>query len=184
MWIIEKSEEQREKEAGAELPYSDEELARFGEVIFFNKLLMMEFSNRPRDNGNGIVISEYEAHTLLIIQRTSNITSTELAKILGRTKSTLSPLIYKLYTQGYITKEPNPENRREHFLNITPLGEKVCQAHHALDAHIMRYSLQELLKYCTIEEFNTFIKVTEIRNEIFSRLHSNAAYGEEIEWGC
>ena len=165
MWITETSELPGKKEA---IKYTREELAEFGEILFMNKVLLMEYSNKPRDNGDGIIISEYEAHTLLLIKHSPNITSIELARKLGRTKGTVSPLIFKLLSAGYITKEPNSKNRREHLLNVTELGEKVCSMHHMLDAEIMRSTLEEMLKYCTIEEFETFMKVVQIRNNIYS----------------
>ncbi len=171
-------------ETKTDIPYSDEELAEFGDVLFLAKLLMMEFSLRSRSNGEEIEISEYEAHTLMAIKRSPNITSTELAGLLGKTKSTLSPLIFKMYSLGYITKEVNPKNRREHLLNITPLGKQVCERHHALDAELMRISLTQILKYCTLEEFDAFMKVTRIRNDIFSRLRSDVHKGETVMWGC
>ena len=170
-------------ETKTEIPYSDEELAEFGDILFQAKLLMMEFSLRSRNNGEEVDLSEYEAHTLLAIRRSPNITSTELAALLGKTKSTLSPLVFKLFSAGYITKEVNPQNRREHLLNITPLGEEVCKTHHRMDAGLMRLSLAQMLKYCTLEEFDAFMKVTRIRNDIFSGLRNDSRKGETVNWG-
>ena len=179
MWIIEKNQKNKKNH---QIKYSKEQLAEFGEIIFLNKILLIESSNRPHDNGEGIVISEYEAHTLLLIKRNHNITAMQVAKKLG-VLSTLSSLIFKLCTAGYITKNVNPKNRREHFLTLTPLGEKVCKIHHALDAKIMRNSLDKMLEYCTLKDFETFIKVTKIRNEIFSSNSDNDSEANTF-WGC
>ena len=87
-----------------EMPYTDAELVEIGDLLFQNKLLLSEVANTPRDN-DGMLISEYEVHTLLFIEQHPNVTSGELAKMLRRDKSTISPLVYKLVTKGYITKE-------------------------------------------------------------------------------
>lgn len=150
-----------------EFNYTDEQLAEFGEIISLNNIIMTELSRRPRNNGNTVSISQYDIHTLMIIKEHPNITSIELSKKIGRTKSTISTLIFKLYSSGYITKEINPSNRREHCLNLTELGLEICKEHRNQDIAIMKQSLERMLEYCTLEEFETFIRVTRIRNNIF-----------------
>lgn len=162
--------------------YTDRQLAEFGDILSLNKILMMEFANRKRSSEDGTAISEYEAHILILIQQNPGITSISLAKKISRTKSTVSSLIFKLCTAGYIKKEVNPQNRREHCLTLTDLGNKLCESHHKQDAELMRISLREMLKYCTVEEFETYIRVTKIRNQIFS---DEPVTGTAPEvWGC
>lgn len=165
------------------VPYSDSELVEIGNLFFRNKLLLSEIANTPRDN-DGLSISEYEAHTLLFIEQNPDITSAELAKMLRRDKSTISPLVYKLVTEGYITKEIDPGNRRRHLLNITPQGAKVCARHKKLDAQILRKTVGELLENCTIEEFRAFVKVTGLLNQMLAEQLDQKGSKEPIYFGC
>ncbi|MCI8453043.1 MAG: MarR family transcriptional regulator [Lachnospiraceae bacterium] len=162
--------------------YSDEQLAEFGNILSMNKILMLEFSNRQRAEGAAVRLSEYEAHILLLIRQNPGITSVCLAKKISRTKSTISSLIYKFCTAGYVIKEVNPKNRREHCLTLTSFGEQICADHQRRDAQFMRITLEKLFEYCTPEEFETFIRVTQIRNQIFS--NEPPERGMDRVWGC
>lgn len=167
----------------ADVPYSDDELVEIGDLFFKNKLLLSEIANTPRDN-DGLSISEYEAHTLLFIEQNPDITSAELAKMLRRDKSTISPLVYKLVTEGYITKEIDPANRRRHLLNITPQGAKICASHKKLDAQILRQTVAELLEDCTIEEFRAFVKVIGLRNRMLAEQLDQKGQRGPVYFGC
>lgn len=166
------------------VPYTDDELIEFGNLFFENKLLMTEIASTPRNN-EGIILNEYEIHALLFIENNPNITSIELAKIMRRDKSTVSPLVYRLSTEGFITKEVDVTNRRRHLLNITQKGIEACAIHRALDAKIMRRTVSNILEYCTIAEFEAFIKVTRCRNKMFTeQLDRDPSIDETQYLGC
>ena len=55
------------------------------------------------------------------------------------------------------------------MLNITPQGSKICASHRGLDAQILRRTVEELLESCSIEEFEAFVKVVRLRNQMLAR---------------
>ena len=52
-----------------------------------------------------------------------------IASILGVTAGTLTTLLKKLETKGYITKKQSKEDKRKYFIQITRKGEKVLNVH-------------------------------------------------------
>jgi DNA-binding MarR family transcriptional regulator len=81
-----------------------------------------EFESAPRDFGTGDLLYSSEIHTLQAIGNNENINLSELAEILGISKSGVSKFIKKLLSKKMITKSNPLNNRKEVVFNLTKKG--------------------------------------------------------------
>ena len=63
---------------------------------------------------------------------------TELAERSGLTKQAVSEVIPELEQLGYVTREPDPRDRRAKIIRLTPLGREACLTGRRLFAEIER----------------------------------------------
>jgi DNA-binding MarR family transcriptional regulator len=86
-----------------------------------------------------------EIHTIVSIGTNKNINITNLAKILGVSKSAVSQTITKLVKKGFVEKHLSPETENEVVLILTEKGQKVFEMHQ--EQHIWLTSqLETILK--------------------------------------
>ncbi|MDR1972884.1 MAG: MarR family transcriptional regulator [Treponema sp.] len=116
----------------------------------------------PRDYGTGEIISMVEIHALSAIDDAPGITASELTVEFERTKGAISQTIAKLEKQGYIYRETTKENAKTVHLYTTQKGRALSIAHKKSDKKNIRKSVIELLKFCSPEEIDTFLKVIHL----------------------
>lgn len=136
-------------------------------TVFAEKLT--EFMNLSRDYGNGDTVKSFEAATIYLIERSPGITVSEIAKIQGKTKGTVSSVVSKLEKKGYVYKENRGNNSKTKHLYATEKGVQLNILYSSfLIKHISKTEF-ELLKTCSREELNAFSKVIHEWLKILSK---------------
>jgi DNA-binding MarR family transcriptional regulator len=102
---------------------------------------------------NGVTLAQ--CHTLLEIENKGNISVTELSKILGLDKSTISRTIDGLVNIGLVDRSIPEENRRMAMLQLTKAGKKIC---HSINSKNEEY-FSSLLSTLTDSERNEFTRI-------------------------
>src|ERR1700761_8475577 len=77
-------------------------------------------------------ISRYYYALTYICYHDGRLTQKALASELGKDKSLIVNIVDTLTEQGFVYRETNPADRREHLLRVTPKGKKAVP--HIVDA--------------------------------------------------
>jgi DNA-binding MarR family transcriptional regulator len=81
------------------------------------------------DYGAGFPIRHSEVHLLDTIKEHEGAKASEIAGYLGLTNGAISQGTKKLLDKGLVEDYKLPNNRKEVFFRLTPLGEKVYRGH-------------------------------------------------------
>lgn len=104
---------------------------------------------------NGISVSQ--CHTLLEIEKNSEISVSELATNLSLDKSTVSRTVEGLVNISLVDRVIPKENRRKAMINLTDSGKQVCSSiNYSNDGYI-----KAVLKDFSGEEQNEFLRLFE-----------------------
>ena len=133
--------------------------------VYRHGALQEDYSTEVHDYGNGYLMTEVEAHTLGYICDHKETTVTHLAEYSCRTKGTVSKQLKKLEEKGMITRVQKNGNRKWVYFVPTNEGLKANEMHRAYDRIKTMEMLEVLLKNCTMEEIESFYKVTALRIE-------------------
>ena len=118
--------------------------------------LINEFDKVPRKFGTDKSLYSSEIHTIAAIGDNSECNVTQLSKILGIKKPSVSEILKKLETKNIIEKNKKPENKKEIYLTLKEQGETAYREH--LDFHKKMYSEianhMDKLSSEMLEEFN------------------------------
>lgn len=68
-----------------------------------------------------------EIYILQFLRRNQVVRVTDISKELRLPMFTISRLVYRLAEGGYLTKRQDSEDRRNHFLHLSELGEKTLK---------------------------------------------------------
>ncbi len=102
---------------------------------------------------NGISLAQ--CHTLLEIEKNSEISISELAKNLSLDKSTVSRTVEGLVNISLVNRIIPKENRRKAILNLTENGNKVCKTiNYTNDTYI-----ENILNDFSINEQEEFLRL-------------------------
>lgn len=88
-----------------------------------------QYEQRPRDYGNGVLLSRAELHTIMLLHNHPGIGVTMLAQKRGITKGAASQLIYRLVDKGLAEKRGSPDSDAQVCLYLTALGKETNQLH-------------------------------------------------------
>lgn len=88
---------------------------------------------KQRDYNTGEKFTQTEVHMLEMIVENPNISSTEIAKKLYKTKSSISQIIKKLIEKGLLLKNKNADDLRSMDFLITEKGYFVHYSHKNYD---------------------------------------------------
>lgn len=130
--------------------------------------LMNEYESKPRHYGNEDVLYSVECHTLRLINNEPDITITEIAKKMRKTKSASSQIIDKLVKKGYLQKNPHPTSNRTISLKLTEKGEIINANHESFDNESYLQILNDLNDF-SVEELALFVKIQKKINERFEK---------------
>ncbi len=139
------------------------------DALYRHGALQADYSSRIRNYGDDCYMSEVEAHTLAYVCDHVDTTVTQLAKYSYRTKGAVSKMLKKLEEKGLILREQKGGNKKWVYFSPTERGKKANQLHRAYDRLKTMEMLQELSKYCTLEEIESFYKVTALRIKIMEQ---------------
>lgn len=141
--------------------------------------LMLEYDSMPHKYGDTILYQS-EAYIVNSIGRVPDITTTELAKTLGKTPSACSQIVRKLIDKGLVEQERNLQNKRIYNLRLTPDGEKMYRDHIAFNEACQEVTFGMLSEF-TDEELKTCLRVQRRINEAYQEdvQRSKEYYGTE-----
>ena len=92
----------------------------------FNRILAIESENLKE---KGVKLSMSEIHVLEAITKSKEPTMTNIANKLGITVGSLTVSINTLYQKGYVSRERDPEDRRNVVVGVLPKAEEVLEKH-------------------------------------------------------
>lgn len=72
-------------------------------------------------------LSSSEVHVIAYIKRFGPCPMSELSRVFGHKKSTVTGMLDRLTEKGFISRKVNPEDRRSFLLAIRPEGETVAK---------------------------------------------------------
>lgn len=107
---------------------------------------------------NGMTVSML--HVLDAIGRLEPVNSILISKDTGIPKGTVSKIIPKLILKEFITKESLPNNKKEFFFHITPLGKELFALHQSLHKR-MESEINAFLKGYESQELNFINRILE-----------------------
>lgn len=108
-------------------------------------------------------ISRYYYALSYICYHDGELTQNALAKVLGKDKSIIVNIIDTLTGQGFVYREVNPADRREHLLKVTDKAKKIVPR--IVEAfEIINKSITEEISEQEMEIFN--IVLTKMENNI------------------
>lgn len=111
-------------------------------------------------------ISMVQCHLILDIEKNPNTSVKEIAERQNLDKSTISRTVDGLFNIGLISREPNPESRRQTIISLTDNGEKVSENINEINDSFFAEVFEGLTEK-EIECFNkVFAKVTTRMTEI------------------
>ena len=117
-------------------------------------------------------ISRYYYALSYIYFHDGRLTQKALAGELGKDKSLIVTVIDKLTEQGFVYRETNPADRREHLLKVTSKGKKavpqIVEAFEALNKSITEEISDEEMKI-----FNIVLKKMEANMKPFTSTEIN-----------
>ncbi|MBS0847319.1 MarR family transcriptional regulator [Citrobacter sp. JGM124] len=101
-------------------------------------------------------ITAAQLKVLCSIHHQANISPVELKKILSVDLGALTRMLDRLVCKGWVTRLPNPKDKRGILVSLTPKGAELCQQCHCtvgLSLH------NELTKNLTDDEVETLYKL-------------------------
>lgn len=72
-------------------------------------------------------LSSSETHIIAYVRRYGPCPMSELSRVFGHKKSTVTSMLDRLTERGFISRKVNPEDRRSFLLAIGPEGEAVAE---------------------------------------------------------
>jgi len=106
---------------------------------------------------NGISLAQ--CHTLLEIEKSREVTVSELASNLSLDKSTVSRTVDGLVNINMVDRVIPTENRRKTLVNLTDSGKQVCKTINYTNDEYMREVLKEFTSSEREEFFRLFSKL-------------------------
>lgn len=111
-------------------------------IRMLNKMEVIE--KCPKDFGSGDLLHCSEIHTLMVIGKTTDINLTELARILGISKSAASQMITRLLKKNLVEKTKSPENSKEIIIRLSAKGRIAFLGHEQYHAKVYARMYQKL----------------------------------------
>lgn len=136
-----------------QLIYEVKKLDRYRRYFKRIPRIAERYYNRHMTEG----LTAQEANALRMLSFSQQLTQQRLAHMLGVDKSQVTRLVNKLEKEGYLTRETNPEDRREKLLAATEKADAV----RAMDLELTNRYYEWLLSILTEEEREHFLSTLE-----------------------
>lgn len=96
--------------------------------------ILVEFFEKMSSWENGVVsdrkISLPQMHLLEVVGNHEVLRMKELSEKLGVTTGTLTVMVHRLVTKGYLVKERDSQDKRSYFVKLTEEGREEYKNHH------------------------------------------------------
>lgn len=106
--------------------------------------------------------SSSEVHIIAYVKRFGPCPMSELSRVFGHKKSTVTSMLDRLTEKGYISREVNPADRRSFVLEVLPEGEAVAKAAGAVVERFER----DVLAKVSEEDMQGFRNVLKAVSEV------------------
>ncbi len=109
-----------------------------------NAIVIPTYEDVRRDHG--LVRAEY--HLLLCLAHFPELTAQDVANMTRRPRNSISRAVHRMQREGYLERVPDPKDKRQAKLTITPAGRKM---HEAIAAYLVNREA-EILDVLTSSE--------------------------------
>lgn len=103
--------------------------------------ILVEFFEKMSSWETGIVsdrdISLAQMHLLEVVGNHQSLRMKDLSNKLGVTTGTLTVMVHRLVSKGYLIKEQDLEDKRSHFVKLTKEGKVEYDNHHLMHSHLI-----------------------------------------------
>lgn len=106
-------------------------------------------------------IAPMHIRVIKIIDRKAPCTAVDIASLLGRDKAQVTRLLNTLIEKGLITREPNPDDKRSHYLRTTEEGDTIVEEIRKIDEE----TLQQMTRNLKPEELAEFRRISRVMAE-------------------
>ena len=128
--------------------------------------ILVEFFERMSSWENGIVsdrdISLPQMHLLEVVGNNGSLRMKELSDKLGVTTGTLTVMVHRLVTKGYLKKEKDSEDKRSYLVQLTDSGQEEYDNHHHLHGHLIEEIIHALGESDAESFFNHLNTIQEL----------------------
>lgn len=125
-------------------------------------LLVEKVSNTIQQSNSfntDVDIYRSEIHIIQLIGDSSEIYISEISRIIGITKATVSQIVKRLEKKGLVSKHLDTQNNTRQVINLTKKGQIAYQAHAKMhhDKHKLMNNYLDTLDQNQIETIKTFL---------------------------
>lgn len=128
-----------------------------------------DYMNKRRNYTDTDKLTMLEVHLLTSIAEQPHQTVTILARKWNRSVSATSQTIRKLLKKDLIIRTNSPDDAKVYFLDVTPRGREVSEAHKTYDIIDTLKTLKTLRHTLSVEEIDTFFKGMEAYNNLLRK---------------
>ncbi|MCF4142276.1 MULTISPECIES: MarR family winged helix-turn-helix transcriptional regulator [Dethiosulfovibrio] len=139
------------------------------ELMFSVHNRFKELESKPKDFGTDDLLYSTEIHTIVAVGGNPNSNLTELAELLGVSKSSVSKFVKKLLEKGYIVKTRARDNRKEVFFELTERGWTAYRGHEIFSEKLFG-KVYDILKKGEDGDALVVRRFLEVLNEESSRI--------------
>ncbi|KQB77935.1 MarR family winged helix-turn-helix transcriptional regulator [Clostridium butyricum] len=136
-------------------------------IIYFisrTKSNMIKFiENKLKENNLTELIPTHGNVLTSLYESDRKLTMKEIAKKIGKDKSTVTPLINKLIDLGYIQKEKSPIDKRITYISLTPKAREIESTFNNISDQVKETAYKDFTK----EEKEEFLRLLKKLNSNF-----------------
>ncbi|MCQ2026766.1 MarR family winged helix-turn-helix transcriptional regulator, partial [Clostridium butyricum] len=136
-------------------------------IIYFisrTKSNMIKFiENKLKENNLTELIPTHGNVLTSLYESDRKLTMKEIAKKIGKDKSTVTPLINKLIDLGYIQKEKSPIDKRITYISLTPKAREIESTFNNISNQVKETAYKDFTK----EEKEEFLRLLKKLNSNF-----------------
>lgn len=128
--------------------------------------ILVEFFEKMSSWENGIAadreISLAQMHLLEVVGNHDQLRMKELSDKLGVTTGTLTVMVHRLVSKGYLIKEKDAQDKRSYFIKLTDKGKQEYDNHHHMHGHLIEDIVDTLGEDESIVFFNYLSAIQEL----------------------
>ena len=128
--------------------------------------ILVEFFEKMSSWENAVVserdISLPQMHLLEVVGNHEKLRMKELSNKLGVTTGTLTVMVHRLVTKGYLKKKKDSEDNRSYFVKLTKSGKVEYDNHHHLHGHLIDEIINTLGEDNAKSFFNNLLILQEL----------------------
>jgi len=136
-------------------------------IVYFisrTKKKMIEFIEKKLyENGMDDIVPSSGNILTALYEHNEKLTMSKIAKIIGKDKSTVTPLVSKLLSLGYIEKENDEKDKRITYIVLTEKGKQLESKFNAISSEVYKTAYKNFSE----EEKEIFLKLLKKLNNNF-----------------